>query len=98
MKKCYISGKIGGLRPLECEFKFMRGEVAVSRMGMTPVNPLRNGLKFSAPWALHMIIDIFNLSMCSHVYFLRDWCDSRGAKIEYKFAKFLKKKMLWQEP
>jgi hypothetical protein len=74
----------------------MRAEVAVSRMGIQPVNPLRNGLKFSAPWTLHMIVDIINLACCSHVYFLRDWRDSRGAKIEYRFAKLFNKKILWQ--
>jgi hypothetical protein len=41
-----------------------------------------------------MAICLIALIGCKYVYFMRNWEDSRGARIEYKWAKFLGKEII----
>lgn len=69
-------------------------------MRFEPVNPteftfLGREMDFW-PWAVCMAVCLWHLVGCSHVYMLRDWRDSRGAKIENRTAKLLRKHIIYQ--
>ena len=97
-EKCYISGKIGGLPFLQAVNNFNEGERIVrDSLKMDPVNPLNNGIRPSRPWIIHMIVDLYMMIQCDHVLFLPNWETSRGARIEYRVAKFLGMEM-WMAP
>ncbi|MBP1631189.1 MAG: ATPase involved in replication initiation [Bacteroidetes bacterium] len=93
--KCYISGKISGLDFAEVKEKFARAEKEVRALGYIPINPLKNGVKTEA-WGDHLTKDIADLNCGQAVYFLTDWEDSDGAKIEHIFSANSKKKMIYQ--
>lgn len=87
--KCYNSGQIGKIGYLTALANFRKADKEIIGMGMLPVNPLNNGLKPSRPWVMHMAVDILMLASCGNAYFQKNWKESRGARIEYKVAKFL---------
>lgn len=87
--KCYNSGKIGGLSYLQAYKNFENADQEISAMGFTPVNPIILGLKPSRPYWMHMVWDILLLSRCGHIYLQQNWKSSRGARIEFRVAKFL---------
>lgn len=95
--KMYISGKITGRSRCDTETEFSRGVRDAVGWGFVPYSPLRNGLPKCAPWLLHMIVDIIIMMRCDAVYMLKSWIDSRGAKIEYKIAKKLKKTIYYED-
>lgn len=95
-KRCYNSGKIGGLNYISVINKFKSANLEIERRGMHPVSPLDNGLKPSHPYWLHMAVDILMLARCGNVYLQADWQTSRGARIEYRVAKFLGLN-IWEE-
>lgn len=95
LPKCYISGKISGLEFSEVKEKFAKAEKEVKELGYLPINPLKNGVETNM-WGDHMAEDIANLNRCDIVYFLTDWEESDGAKIEHIFAANSKKKMIYQ--
>lgn len=84
--KTYISGKITGLSFKEAKKKFEEAEELLNNWGMSPVNPLKNGLKRSENWEKHMIRDIEMLMDCDAILMLDNWADSKGARIEKYIA------------
>ena len=48
------------------------------------------------PWCVCMAVCLWHLLGCSYVYFLRDWKESRGARIEHRWAKRMHKKIIYQ--
>ena len=48
------------------------------------------------PWLVCMILCLWRLTWCSHIYMLRDWEESRGAKIESRWARLLHKHIIYQ--
>ena len=46
----YISGKISGKTQQEAEADFGKYAEIIQAAGHTPVNPMKNGLPFDAPW------------------------------------------------
>lgn len=93
---CYNAGKIGGMSYICAHNNFKQADSEILNLGLEPVNPLYNGLQASDPWVIHMIIDLCLLTCCHVVYFQRNWRDSRGARIEHKVAKFLRKIIIYQ--
>lgn len=93
--RCYNSGRITG----EKNFvkNFIRADLCIIDLGHSPVNPLYNGLSDTAPWMLHMFVDILILLTCRHIYFQKNWRQSRGARVEYKIAKLLRMGIYYQE-
>ena len=97
-KKCYNSGKISGLPYLTAYNNFLAADKDIEAMGYRPVNPLvERWLKPSAPWLLHMIVDVWHLLWCKSVFFQKNWADSRGARIEFQIALWLDKELIYQE-
>ena len=97
MVKCYNSGKITGFSLPVAAYKFLQADKEIQELGYRPVNPINNGLQWSDPWLLHMIVDIYNMLRCKVVYFQRDWKESKGARIEYRIARFFGKEMIFQK-
>jgi len=96
-KKCYNSGKISGLPYLTAYNNFVVADKEIESLGYHPVNPMvEQWLKPSAPWLLHMIVDLWHLLWCKAVYFQKNWPDSRGAQIEFQTAMLLNKEIIYQ--
>lgn len=92
--RCYNAGKISGLSWLDAYSKFERADKRIEKKyGLNPVNPMKHGLHPSRPWWMHMVYDLWLMMRCEVVYFQQDWKESRGARIEYKVAKFFGKKI-----
>lgn len=97
-RKCYNSGKISGLPYLTAYNNFLAADKTIESKGFKPVNPMaERWLKPSAPWLLHMIVDVWKMLWCDAVYFQRNWSDSRGARIEFQIALLLNKILIYQE-
>lgn len=47
-------------------------------------------------WTIAMAVCLVKLLPCSYVYMLRNWSRSRGATIEHRLAKALKKDIMYQ--
>jgi len=95
--RVYISGQISGLEMSEVIKKFAAAEELLRSVGFDPVNPLKNGLPASAPCDDHMIADITMLMPCEAIFMIRDWVNSRGARIEHKIAEEMGKMFLFEE-
>ena len=92
--KCYNAGKISGLPYLEAFQKFARTDRIIrENLGYEPVNPMVQGIKADNPWWMHMVYDLWLMARCQAVYFQPDWTQSRGATIEMKVARFLRKEI-----
>ena len=91
-KKVYISGKISGLEYEEVirNFEHALNELLKSNKFGVVVNPL-NIYPFLGrkTWLCYMINDIRAQRKCTHSAFQPNWKESRGAVIEYYFAKFI---------
>lgn len=94
--RCYNAGKIGGMPYILAHKNFEQADQDITILGWEPVNPLYNGLPATAPWIVHMAVDLCLLASCHAVYFQRNWQDSRGARIEHRVAKFLRKRIIYQ--
>lgn len=96
-RKIFISGRITG-DPNYVE-KFWQVERKL-REGYEVVNPCHLYL-FGLPmvcysWRTCMIVTVWNLIKCPMVFMLKDWKESRGARIEHRIAKLLFKKIYYQ--
>ncbi len=90
--RCYNAGKISGLPYIKAYTKFGKADRWIeARCCMNAVNPMIHGLKPSRPWWMHLIYDLWLLSRCQAVALQQDWMESRGARIEYRVARFLRK-------
>lgn len=49
------------------------------------------------PWLLCMFVCIHHLIRCSYVFMLRNWQQSRGARIEHRIARLLNKRIIYQK-
>lgn len=60
------------------------------------VNPAKFPIE-NRPWLLAMVYCISRMLKCHYVFMLRDWKDSRGAKVEHWFAKLFHKSIIYQQ-
>ena len=91
----YISGKITGLdlHVSRLNFEFAQIKLAPNKtIHPFEIKPLFGKSK----WINHMISDVIILIKCDSIYFLSNWNNSRGARIEMFFAKLLKKKIYYE--
>lgn len=91
--KVFISGKISGLEYLVAYGNFANADRALSSMGYDVVNPMKICKKHWS-WLRCMIKCLWAIYFCDKLYQLDNWQESRGARIEYKWAKFLRKRIL----
>ncbi len=92
-KSIYISGKITGLSKTEAfelqPLELNEYDIVVNPMKLVPYNP-------DLTWHDYMVKDIEALLKCDAIYMLKNWGDSRGARIEYVIAKEMGLKIYFQ--
>lgn len=88
--KAFISGKVSGMPYLVAYGKFADADRKLSKMGYEVVNPT-NLCKKNWSWLRCMVVCLWHLAWCDCVWQLDNWQDSKGARIEYRWAKFLGK-------
>jgi hypothetical protein len=91
--KVFISGKISGLEYLVAYGNFANADRALSSMGYSVVNPMKICKKHWS-WVRCMIKCLWAITFCDKIYQLPNWQESRGARIEYRWAKFLRKRFV----
>ena len=91
--KVFISGKISGIDYYVAYGKFSNAERMLQQMGYATVNPMKI-CKKRWSWLRCMAKCLWAILWCDKVYQLSDWQDSKGARIEYRWAKFLRKRIL----
>ncbi len=95
--KTYISGKIAGINKANAEinFNFASREAKKYHGANETVNPFDIkpflGVKC---WLCYMINDIREQRKCEASAFQPNWIKSRGAVIEYYFARFIFKQKI----
>jgi hypothetical protein len=85
MQKVYIAGKITGLDGYRKIFQDAQDEL--EKKGFLVMNPANLNLN----WSFNNYWDIMHIcyamiDVCDCVYFLENWKDSNGAKLEYNYA------------
>lgn len=91
--KVFISGKISGIDYYVAYGKFCNADRKLSAMGYEVVNPMKICKKHWS-WVRCMIKCLWAICFCDKVHQLEDWKDSKGARIEYRWAKLLNKRFL----
>lgn len=91
--KVFISGKVSDLPYLVAYGNFSNAERTLASMGYEVVNPMKICKKHWS-WVRCMAKCLWAIMWCDKVHQLEDWKDSRGARIEYKWAKFLNKRFV----
>ena len=91
--KVFISGKISGLDYYVAYGKFANAERTMQQMGYATVNPMKI-CKRNWSWLRCMIKCLWAIFFCDKIFQLPGWQESRGARIEYKWAKLLRKRIL----
>ena len=90
--KAFISGKVTGMPYLVAYGKFANADRVLSQMGYEVVNSTKL-CKKRWSWYRCMVVCLWHLMWCDKVFQLDNWQESRGARIEQKWAKFLGKKI-----
>lgn len=95
--KIYISGKITGLPIKNVIEKFKWHAAFLKLKGYSPINPVEiNPFDESKTWHDYMIEDVRVLLKCDAIYMLKDWGQSKGARLEYQIAKELGLKIFFE--
>jgi hypothetical protein len=98
--KIYISGQITGLDLNQAKQNFKNCEYELIEFGFSG-NSVLNAFEIKPflgikKWLAYMITDLYQLSKCTHIAMQNNWTNSRGACIEYYFAKFIfKLEVIW---
>jgi hypothetical protein len=95
--KIYISGRISGLPFDEVQAKFTAAERILVEKGYKTVSPLKTGIPYSAPWEIHVAMDIILLIGCDAIFLLKDWKYSKGATLEKNIAELIGKNVIYEE-
>lgn len=96
IERVYISGKISGMKQ-EAKELFRNAEIKLIRHGYKPVNPMSLPHHHDKEWSSFMKEDIIALLSCDSVYFLTNWHESKGAKLEFDLAVDLGLNLLFQQ-
>lgn len=91
--KVFISGKVSGIEYYVAYQTFANADRQLSSMGYQVINPMKICRK-NWSWLRCMAKCLWAIMFCDKVYQLEDWKDSKGARIEYRWAKFLRKRIL----
>ena len=88
--KIFISGKVSGIEYYVAYQTFANADRMLSQQGYNVINPMKI-CKKRWSWLRCMAVCLWHLTWCHKIYQLDNWRDSCGARIEYKWAKLLKK-------
>lgn len=98
---CYLSGKISGFTEKEYTDNFYFADLELSKQHSylysvsKIINPLDIKPLFGIKrWLFYMIADLWQLRKCTHIAMQPNWIDSKGAWLEYGFAKFIFKQQI----
>ena len=91
--KVFISGKVSDLPYLVAYGNFSNAERTLAAMGYEVVNPMKI-CKQHWGWVRCMIKCLWAIFFCDKIYQLPNWQESRGARIEYRWEKFLRKRFV----
>ena len=91
--KIYIAGKITGNH--NYKFEFCEAELYLKKLGYTPMNPARMSQGFSHADYMHICYAM--IDVCHAVYFLSNWKESTGAKLEHDYAIKHNKIIMYQD-
>lgn len=89
--KIYISGKTTGEDIKKAKAKFSYHESLLMMKGYEPINPFNLEPENSICWDWRdcMALELSKLVYCDAIYMLKDWRQSRDARIQYALAKGL---------
>lgn len=91
--KVFISGQVTGLEyDVACQ-TFANADRQLSSMGYQVINPMKLCRK-NWSWVRCMIKCLWAIIFCDKIYQLPNWKGSKGARIEYRWAKLLNKTFL----
>ena len=85
--RIYISGAITG--DSNYKEKFEKAKKDLEARGYHVINPAEFDLPEGATWEDYMKQDLALLLKCDGIYMLKDWKQSRGAKLEHDLAEIL---------
>lgn len=91
--KVFISGKVSGIEYYVAYQTFANADRQLSSMGYQVINPMKICKKHWS-WVRCMIKCLWAIMFCDKIYQLPNWQKSRGARIEYKWAKLLRKRFV----
>lgn len=97
MAKVYISGKITGLDYQDAFNNFEKAEQEIKGLGGISVNPMKLIHKENADWFDYMENDLAALLRCEGIYMLKDWGNSKGARLERAVALELGLSIVYQK-
>lgn len=95
-KRIYIAGQITGLTLSAAKHNFNTAKYEVSLAGFSPLSPMDLPHDHDHSWKSYMREDLAALKTCQGVYMLRNWSDSRGARLEEWFARRYGKTLYYQ--
>ncbi len=98
--KIYISGAITGHDYDVAYHKFEDAETTVCQWAEA-VNPMKLDVKiregYDVDWCDYMLTDLDVLMrQCTGIYMLRDWRESKGARIEHAIAEIMGLKIFYE--
>ena len=89
LKKVYISGPITETKDYLEKFEDIETALVLVHQGVEVINPAKvnANLPKSTTWEEYMRMSLCMLSMCDGIYMMEGWQQSRGATLEYAYAK-----------
>lgn len=91
--KVYIAGKMTGSD--NYKEKFNVAAEHLTRLGHTVMNPAVLPPGFEHEEYMHICYAM--IDVCDGVYFLNNWKDSKGARMEYRYAELSKRHIMFQQ-
>lgn len=91
--RVFVSGKISGLPYNEVCAEFYKAAKVLLDRGDIPILPIEI-CRSCWSWWRCMAVCLLYLVGCDAIFQLPTWHESRGARIEYKFAKILRKRIV----
>ncbi len=105
-KRIYIAGAVSGLDRKAVERKFLHAETIINSMGHIPINPVKiiptppNNMTAEQEqefWINSIAILLPELMRADSVLVLKDYKQSKGAKIEHYTAQIMEKEIIYQK-
>lgn len=97
-KIIYIAGKVTGAGDRAAiTQKFGTAQIKLQQKGYKALNPLAVVNDWRCTWEHAMRLCIAALMTADECYFLKDWQESRGARIEHQLAQELGMKITYEK-